>query len=45
VKGWLSAPGYVNPHTGFIEMGGAIRKFDNFAIKRWLEQSAAARRH
>jgi beta-glucoside kinase len=34
----ISAPGYVNPHTGFIEMGGAIRKFDNFAIKRWLEQ-------
>ena len=34
----ISAPGYVNPHTGFIEMGGAIRKFDNFAIKSWLEQ-------
>lgn len=34
----ISAPGYVNPHTGFIEMGGAIRKFDNFAIKAWLEQ-------
>ena len=34
----ISAPGYVNPHTGFIEMGGAIRQFDNFAIKRWLEQ-------
>lgn len=38
VKAWRSARGYVNPHTGFIEMGGAIRKFDNFAIKRWLEQ-------
>lgn len=34
----ISAPGYVNPHTGFIEMGGAIRKFDNFAIKTWLEE-------
>ena len=34
----IGAPGYVNPHTGFIEMGGAIRKFDNFAIKHWLEQ-------
>ncbi|MGL5700054.1 MAG: beta-glucoside kinase BglK [Kluyvera sp.] len=34
----ISAPGYVNPHTGFIEMGGAIRKFDNFAIKDWLEE-------
>jgi len=34
----ISAPGYVNPHTGFIEMGGAIRRFDNFAMKEWLEQ-------
>ncbi|WP_312745651.1 beta-glucoside kinase BglK [Cedecea neteri] len=34
----ISAPGYVNPHTGFIEMGGAIRRFDNFAIKEWLEE-------
>lgn len=34
----ISAPGYVNPHTGFIEMGGAIRRFDNFAMKAWLEQ-------
>ena len=36
----ISAPGYVNPHTGFIEMGGAIRRFDNFAIKAWLEERA-----
>ena len=34
----ISAPGYVNPHTGYIEMGGAIRRFDNFAIKDWLEE-------
>ncbi len=34
----ISAPGYVNPHTGFIEMGGAIRKFDQFGIKAWLEE-------
>lgn len=34
----ISAPGYVNPHAGFIEMGGAIRKFDNFAIRAWLEE-------
>lgn len=33
----ISAPGYVNPHTGFIEMGGAIRRFDNFEMKAWLE--------
>lgn len=34
----ISAPGYVNPDTGFIEMGGAIRQFDNFAIKAWVEE-------
>ncbi|TCW18114.1 beta-glucoside kinase [Raoultella sp. BIGb0138] len=34
----IGAPGYVNPHTGYIEMGGAIRRFDNFAIVSWLEQ-------
>jgi beta-glucoside kinase len=34
----ISAPGYVNPHTGFIEMGGAIRRFDHFAMKAWLVQ-------
>lgn len=34
----ISAPGYVNPYSGFIEMGGAIRKFDNFAIRTWLEE-------
>ncbi|WP_312952164.1 beta-glucoside kinase BglK [Superficieibacter sp.] len=33
----ISAPGYINPHTGFIEKGGAIHKFDDFAIKAWLE--------
>ncbi|HDR2791918.1 MULTISPECIES: beta-glucoside kinase BglK [Enterobacter] len=32
----ISAPGYVNPHTGYIEMGGAIRRFDNFAMQEWL---------
>lgn len=33
----ISAPGYVDPHSGFITMGGAIRRFDNFAMKAWLE--------
>ncbi len=33
----IGAPA-MSTHTGFIEMGGAIRQFDNFAIKRWLEQ-------
>ncbi|HDX4048625.1 TPA: ROK family protein [Enterobacter soli] len=34
----ISAPGYVNPHTGYIEMGGAIRRFDNFAMQAWLSE-------
>ena len=29
----ISAPGYIDPHSGFITMGGAIRRFDNFAMK------------
>lgn len=33
----ISAPGYVNPKTGLITMGGAIRRFDNFNLKDWLE--------
>lgn len=37
----ISAPGYVNPHTGFIEMGGAIRRFDRFDIKAWLQERTA----
>jgi len=34
----VSAPGHVNPHSGLISMGGAIRHFDNFNLKQWLEQ-------
>ncbi|EFR95576.1 ROK family protein, partial [Listeria ivanovii FSL F6-596] len=33
----ISAPGYVNPKTGLITMGGAIRRFDHFNLKVWLE--------
>lgn len=32
----ISAPGYVNPLTGYITMGGAIRKFDGFDLSGWL---------
>lgn len=32
----ISVPGYVNPQTGFVTMGGAIRDFDNFPLKKWL---------
>lgn len=34
----VSVPGYVNPLSGNIAMGGAIRDFDNFNIKEWLEK-------
>lgn len=33
----ISAPGFVNAETGYIEMGGAIREFDHFNLKEWLE--------
>lgn len=33
----LSVPGYVNPHSGFITMGGSLRDFDNFALQEWLQ--------
>ncbi|EUJ31688.1 transcriptional regulator/glucose kinase [Listeria floridensis FSL S10-1187] len=34
----VSAPGYVNPKTGYITMGGAIREFDEFDMKGYLEE-------
>lgn len=34
----MSAPGYVNPQTGLITMGGAIRDFDNFNMLKWAEE-------
>ncbi|WP_311772043.1 ROK family protein [Listeria booriae] len=34
----ISAPGYINPKTGFITMGGAIRAFDNFPLREYLEE-------
>ncbi|MFJ7754564.1 ROK family protein [Peribacillus muralis] len=34
----LSAPGFVNNETGFIELGGAIKDFDGFNIKTYLEE-------
>jgi len=32
----LSVPGYVDPWTGFVTMGGSIRDFDGFALQKWL---------
>lgn len=34
----ISSPGYVNPKTGLISMGGAIRDFDNFNMLEWVDQ-------
>ncbi|MDM5222863.1 ROK family protein [Peribacillus sp. NJ11] len=34
----ISAPGFVNNQTGFIEMGGAIKDFDGFNIKTYMEE-------
>lgn len=35
----ISAPGYVNPKTGVISMGGAIRDFDEFNMLEWSEKN------
>ncbi|MGL4572052.1 MAG: ROK family protein [Clostridium sp.] len=32
----ISAPGFINSDTGYIEMGGAILDFNNFNIKEFL---------
>ncbi|MEE3952336.1 ROK family protein [Peribacillus frigoritolerans] len=34
----ISAPGFINDQTGFIEMGGAIKDFDDFNIKTYMEE-------
>jgi len=34
----VSAPGHVDPNSGLISMGGAIRRFDHFNLKQWLQQ-------
>ncbi|MFC5733511.1 ROK family protein [Cytobacillus gottheilii] len=34
----ISAPGFVNAYTGFIEKGGAITDFDGFNMKDYLEE-------
>lgn len=39
----ISAPGYINPETGFITMGGAIRDFDGFPLQAWLEDKTGLR--
>lgn len=34
----VSIPGYVDPHSGYIAMGGAIRDFDDFHFGQWLQE-------
>lgn len=34
----VSAPGFIHSKTGYIEMGGAIRAFDHFNMKEWIEE-------
>ncbi|WP_428943347.1 ROK family protein [Pantoea sp. FN060301] len=37
----VSTPGYVDPGTGFISMGGTIPEFDQFHLKQWLEEKTS----
>ncbi|UIL54941.1 MULTISPECIES: ROK family protein [Pantoea] len=32
----LSTPGYIDPESGYIAMGGTIRDFDQFNLSQWL---------
>ncbi|ARJ43920.1 beta-glucoside kinase [Pantoea alhagi] len=34
----VSTPGYVDPDSGYIAMGGAIRDFDDFHLGKWLRE-------
>ncbi|MDU0813906.1 ROK family protein [Bacillus siamensis] len=34
----LSIPGFINPNTGFIEMGGAIEDFNSFNIFEYFKE-------
>ncbi|NER44737.1 ROK family protein [Bacillus megaterium NBRC 15308 = ATCC 14581] len=34
----LSIPGFINPNTGFIEMGGAIEDFNGFNIFAYFKE-------
>lgn len=34
----ISAPGFVDDQTGYIQMGGAIRAFDEFNMNDWLKK-------
>ncbi|MHA6313516.1 ROK family protein (plasmid) [Pantoea sp. S-LA4] len=32
----VSTPGYIDPESGYIAMGGTIRDFDQFNLSQWL---------
>ncbi|MFC4737903.1 ROK family protein [Bacillus daqingensis] len=34
----VSAPGFIHPETGYIEMGGAVKSFDHFNLQEALER-------
>lgn len=37
----ISLPGYVDPRSGYIAMGGAIRDFDEFHFGEWLQKKTS----
>lgn len=37
----ISIPGYVDPDSGFISMGGTIRDFDQFHLRKWLQENTS----
>lgn len=37
----VSVPGYVDPHNGFVSMGGTVRAFDDFHLSKWLTEKTS----
>lgn len=37
----VSTPGYIDPDSGYISMGGTIRDFDQFHLSQWLTEKTS----
>lgn len=37
----VSTPGYIDPDSGYIAMGGTIRDFDQFHLSQWLTEKTS----
>lgn len=37
----VSVPGFIDPRSGFVSMGGTVRAFDNFHLSKWLTEQTS----